>query len=98
MSGAFVFAAIATVVMLSIDVRITLFVFTPLVAVVVIAERAGTHIRRYRIAAREATGRITGSLGEMFGSVQSIKVAGAEATMVGRLHPTQRRATTRHGA
>ena len=32
----------------------------------------------YRTAAREATGRITGMLGETFGSVQSIRVAGAE--------------------
>ena len=37
-------------------------------------------IRRYRKAAREATGQITGMLGETFGSVQSIKVAGAEAS------------------
>jgi len=98
MSGAFVFASIATAVMLSIDVRITAFVFTPLVVVVLIAERAGTHIRRYRVAAREATGRITGALGEMFGSVQSVKVAGAESTMIGhftRLNDERRRAMVR---
>jgi ATP-binding cassette subfamily B protein len=60
----------------------TLLVFTPLVIVIVIAERAGTRIRRYRVAAREATGRITSVIGEMFGSVQSIKVAGAERSVI----------------
>jgi ATP-binding cassette subfamily B protein len=98
MSGAFVFATIATVVMVSIDARITLFVFTPLVVVALIAERAGTHIRRYRLAAREATGRITGALGEMLGAVQSVKVAGAEASMIRhftRLNDARRRAMVR---
>jgi ATP-binding cassette subfamily B protein len=98
MSGALVFATVATLVMLSIDTRITLFVFTPLVIVILIAERAGTHIRRYRIAAREATGRITGALGEMLGAVQSVKVAGAEASMIGhftRLNDERRRAMVR---
>jgi ATP-binding cassette subfamily B protein len=98
MSGAAVFATIASVVMLSIDTRITVFVFTPLVIVVLIAERAGTQIRRYRIAAREATGQITGALGEMLGAVQSVKVAGAEASMIGhfsRLNDQRRRAMVR---
>ncbi|MDJ0962550.1 MAG: ABC transporter ATP-binding protein [Acidimicrobiia bacterium] len=98
MSGAAVFAAIATAIMLSIDTRITVFVFTPLVIVVLIAERAGTQIRRYRLAAREATGRITGALGEMLGAVQSVKVAGAEASMIRhftRLNDERRRAMVR---
>jgi ATP-binding cassette subfamily B protein len=98
MSGSLVFAAIALTILLSVDAQITLFVFTPLVIVVLIAERAGTHIRRYRQAAREATGRITGALGEMFGSVQSIKVAGAEEAMIGHfteLNHERRRAMVR---
>jgi ATP-binding cassette subfamily B protein len=98
MSGAAVFAILAMSVMLTIDARITVFVFTPLVIVVLIAERAGTQIRRYRIAAREATGRITSALGEMLGAVQSIKVAGAEQPMIdhfSKLNDARRKAMVR---
>ena len=66
----------------AIDGQLTLLVFAPLLFMVVVAERAGTHIRRYRNAAREATERITGALGEMYGAVQSIKVAGVEKPMI----------------
>ncbi len=78
MIGTLVFATIAATVMLSVDETMTVLVFIPLLVIVVVAERLGGRIRRYRTAAREATGRITGMLGETFGSVQSIKVAGAE--------------------
>jgi ATP-binding cassette subfamily B protein len=80
--GATLFSAIAIVILLRIDTAITLIVFVPLVAVIVIAERAGTRIRAYRTAARESTERITGLLGEMFGAVQSVKVSGAEENLL----------------
>ncbi len=76
--GTLVFSIAAAWIMLSIDARMTLLVFAPLVVMVVTAERLGGRIRRYRTEAREATGQITGMLGEALGSVQSIKVAGAE--------------------
>lgn len=81
-AGAVVFVAIALTLLINIDATMTLLVFSPLVVVVGVAERAGTRIRRYRVAARKATGRITETLGETFGSVQSIKVAGAERHMI----------------
>jgi ATP-binding cassette subfamily B protein len=81
--GSFVFAVIAMTILLGIDPLMTLIVFAPLVVVIAIAERAGSRIRRYRVAAMEATGAITGAIGEMYGSVQSIKVAGAEDRMIG---------------
>jgi ATP-binding cassette, subfamily B, bacterial len=84
-AGSILFASVASVIMVSIDARITALVFTPLVLIVLVAERFGTRLRRYRTAAREATGRITGAMGELFGSVQAVKVAGAEGTMVGHL-------------
>ena len=97
-AGALVFVTVALTVLVNIDARMTIFVFTPLVIVVAIAERAGTRIRRYRVAARKATGRITETLGEMFGSVQSIKVAGAEEPMIGHfteLNDIRRKAMVR---
>jgi ATP-binding cassette subfamily B protein len=81
-SGAVVFVTVALFILIGIDARMTLLVFTPLVIVVAVAERAGTRIRRYRVAARKATGAITETLGETFGAVQSIKVAGAERGMI----------------
>jgi ATP-binding cassette subfamily B protein len=83
MLGTVAFSTVAVIVLASINAQITLFVFAPLVLVILMAERAGTRIRQYRQAAREATGRVTGAIGEMFGSVQAIKVAGAEHHIIG---------------
>ena len=98
MAGAVVFAIASAFILVSVDATLTVLVFAPLLVVVVIAERAGSRIRRYRKDAREATSRITAALGEMFGSVQSIKVAGAEATTVAnfaRLSDERRRVMVR---
>jgi ATP-binding cassette subfamily B protein len=80
--GTALFGIIAASVLTSIDGQITLLVFAPLLIMVVAAERAGTRIRRYRNEARQATEQITGALGEMFGAVQTIKVAGVEQPMI----------------
>ncbi len=85
MVGAVVFSAVALSILVTIDAGMTVLVFLPLVFVIFLAERAGTAIRRYREAAREATGRVTEALGETFGSVQSIKVAGAEGSIIAHL-------------
>ncbi|MDJ0952194.1 MAG: ABC transporter ATP-binding protein [Acidimicrobiia bacterium] len=80
--GTALFGTIAAIVLTSIDAQMTLLVFAPLLFMVVVAERAGTRIRRYRNSAREATEQITGALGEMYGAVQTIKVAGVEKPMI----------------
>ncbi len=78
------FALVALVVMLRINVRITLIVFLPLAIVVVAANVAMKRVETYRQASREATGRVTDFLGEIFGAVQAVKVAVAEARVVHR--------------
>jgi len=83
MIGILVFSAVALTILLSIDTRVTLIVFAPTVVVIWLSARARKRVRVYRERAREATGRITDSLGETFGSVQAIKVAGAERPMIG---------------
>lgn len=83
--GALAFSAVTLAILMRIDAGMTVLVFLPLVVVIFLAERAGTAIRKYREAAREATGRVTEALGETFGSVQSIKVAGAEAPIIDHL-------------
>jgi ATP-binding cassette, subfamily B, bacterial len=82
LAGALFSAAVSVVILFSINAVITLVVFTPLIVVIFVVSRTGATVRRYRRAARDATEAITGFLGEAIGSVQSIKVAGAEATMV----------------
>ena len=96
--GLTVFSIIAVAIMVSIDPRITLIVFGPTVAVIYLSAKARDKVRVYREAAREATGRITDTLGETFGSVQAIKVAGAERPIIGHfreLNDERRKAMVR---
>ncbi|MDW7755675.1 MAG: ABC transporter ATP-binding protein [Brevefilum sp.] len=79
------FAVVALIVMLHINTSITLVVFVPLVIVVLIANFAKTKITEYRQASREATGKVTDFIGELFGAVQAVKVAGAEERIIGYL-------------
>lgn len=80
--GALVGALVAVSILFSIDPTITAIVFTPIAIVVVITSRLGTKIRQFRREARDATEAITGFLGETLSSVQSIKVADAERSML----------------
>jgi ATP-binding cassette subfamily B protein len=81
--GSTVSAIIAIVILFTIDPTMTLVVFAPVAIVILVVSRTGSTIRRYRTAARESTEAITGFLGETLGSVQSVKVAGAEEAMLG---------------
>jgi len=78
--GLFAFGAIA--LLLSVNGRMTLFVFLPLVVMVAVIQQAQTRIKRYRRASRQATEQVTGLVGEMFSAVQAIKVAGAEPSVL----------------
>lgn len=80
--GALLMAAVSFAILFAVDARMALLVITPLALVVLITDRAGSTIRRYRAAARDATEQITGSLGETLGAAQSVKVAGAEENML----------------
>ncbi|MBD2360324.1 ABC transporter ATP-binding protein [Anabaena minutissima FACHB-250] len=76
--GEGIFAILSLVILLSVNVPMTLFVFLPLVGMVVIIQKTETRIKQYRKSSRQATQQVTGILGEIFSSVQAIKVAGAE--------------------
>jgi ATP-binding cassette subfamily B protein len=52
----------------------------------VIANLASGRIEQYRRASRQATGRVTGFIGEFFGAVQAVKVATAERDVIGHFH------------
>jgi ATP-binding cassette subfamily B protein len=76
---------IAFVTLARIDLRITLFGFLPLVVILAFVNLLNNRIRRYRKANQESIGQVTGLLGELFGAVQAVKVAGAERHVVAHL-------------
>jgi ATP-binding cassette subfamily B protein len=84
-AGGAVFAAIALFVMLRIDVRVTLVVVLPMVAVVITTRLLSHRIRRYHEALRTSGSSLSGLVGELFGNVLALKVAGAEDAALGRI-------------
>jgi ATP-binding cassette, subfamily B, bacterial len=77
--------AVAFAIMLHVNAVITLVVAAPMLAAVALTYLLTRRIQGYRKAAREATAAVTSFIGETFGAAQSIKLAGAEARVVGRL-------------
>ena len=80
--GFALFSIVAFVQLLRVDARLTLLVFIPLALVVAIVQSLSSRIQKYRVASRQATGRVTGAIGEIFGAAQAIQVAGAETHVV----------------
>ena len=89
---------IAVVIMIRISPFITLVGLVPFVLVLTIVNLAKARIERTRKQSREAVGDVAGFLGEMFGSAEAIKVAGAEPHVLGefdRVNAARKQATLR---
>jgi ATP-binding cassette subfamily B protein len=89
---------IGAAVMFFIDPLITAVVLIPLVGIVGVVAALRRRILVYRRHAREATGRVTDFVGEVFGAAQAVKVAGAEEAVIGHLgtlNTVRRRAALR---
>ncbi|HSH79623.1 MAG TPA: ABC transporter transmembrane domain-containing protein, partial [Herpetosiphonaceae bacterium] len=86
MAGNILASAIAIAIMASINLRITLIVFVPLLLVIGLARLTWERIQHYQHQARQSTGVVTGFLGELFGAVQAVKVANAEKDMIEHLN------------
>jgi ATP-binding cassette subfamily B protein len=84
--GTGLFAIVAVAILFSINVPMTLFVFVPLIGVVSIVRMMHNRLEKYRTASRQATGRVTSAIGEIFSSVQAIQVAGAEEHISGHFY------------
>lgn len=80
--GIVLYVVLAVGVMLAIAPWLTLATLTPLLCVVVVTQLLSGRIRRYRRAAREATGVVTGFIGEVFGAVLAVKVGRAERRVI----------------
>ena len=89
-------AVVAIVVLVRINAFLTLVICLPILVVLTVAQLATRRIQRYRQVNREALGDVTGFIGELFGAVQAVKVAGAEENVTAHfaaLNEARRRAT-----
>jgi ABC-type multidrug transport system fused ATPase/permease subunit len=96
--GQGVYTLVALGLMLAINPLITIVVFLPVLVAVGGVNLLGARIEERRRVSREATGRVTGFLGELFGSVQAVKVASATPHVMGhfrRLNEARGRAALR---
>jgi len=96
--GLLAFAIVGFCIMLSIDSKITLIVFVPLVGIIIVANFAQNKVSKYRRLSRSAAGNVSGFIGEVFGSVQAIKVADASEYVVNhfkKINGTRRKAEVR---
>jgi ATP-binding cassette subfamily B protein len=82
--GQALFAILALVTMLHINVRVTLVAYVPFVIVVLIGNWAMKNVEKYREANRRAAGRVTDFVGEIYGAAQAVKVATAETDVLER--------------
>ena len=77
---------VAIVLMIQVSAWVTVMALLPLIVVGVVANIATKRIEHYRRASRQATGNVTGFIGEFFGAVQAVKVATAEKNVIHYFH------------
>ena len=84
MSGAVVSAISAVIVMATVDARITFVVVVPVFLALLLCRQLGNRLRAWRRREREATAAVTGFIGDVFGAIGAVKVAGAESAVAQR--------------
>lgn len=84
MSGAVVSGVSAVVVMAAVDARVTFVVVVPVLVSLLLCRQLGNRLRAWRRREREATSAVTGFIGDVFGAIGAVKVAGAEAAVARR--------------
>jgi ATP-binding cassette, subfamily B, bacterial len=83
--GAVTTITVCFFVLISINTTITAVIFTPLMIIIVVANKTEKKIEKYRTASRDATQTVTGMIGELFNSIQSVKVSNSERKVLGHL-------------
>ena len=89
---------LGVVILARINVWLTLAVVIPLMIAVTIVNLMTKRIQRYRRQSHESIASVTGLIGEIFGAVQAVKVAGTEKHVVAhleQLNETRRKANLR---
>lgn len=77
---------VAIILMIQINPSVTVLALVPLLIVGMIANIATSRIEHYRRASRQASGDVSGFIGEFFGAVQAVKVATAEKNVISHFH------------
>ncbi len=93
--GLLLFALAAFIIMALINPLITVVITVPMVGMVILTRALTPQIRRFRRRSREATGRVTSFIGEMFAAAQAVKIAHKEepvAAHLAKLGDTRRQA------
>ncbi len=91
-------AVVAVIAMVQVSVPITLGVFAPLLAIVLITQRLQRRVERYREASRTTSSAVAGAIGDLFGAVQAIQVNNAEERVLAhfrKLNAARRQAVVR---
>jgi len=82
--AAFVTSIAAFIVLLTIDPYAALATVAPVLVVLWVGHLLGHRLREWRWAERQRTAAVTGFIGDTFGAVTAVKVAGAEPAVVDR--------------
>ena len=82
MASNLIIGTCALTLLLSVNVSVSQIVVFPILVIIITARIASVRIQKYRQAGRESTGRVTGFIGEIFSSIQLVKVANAEDRIV----------------
>src|SRR6185369_12678830 len=83
--GKWIAAAVAVVIMARVNLMITLVIFIPLLSIILLSRLAWGRLLGTYWQGRLAFDAATGFLGEAFGAIQAVKVAGAEQSLVDHL-------------
>jgi len=89
---------LGVVILARINFWLTLAVVIPLAAAVTLVNLLTRRIQRYRRQSHESIASVTGLIGEIFGAVQAVKVAGTEKHVVSyleKLNEVRRKANLR---
>lgn len=83
--GLVLFVGSALWILVGIDTRLALLVVIPLIVAASFTQAMSGRIRSYRQRMRKATERVTGFIGDLFTSIETVKAAGSQRTMLGHL-------------
>jgi len=97
-AGSLLYAGVALSILLVVAPMATVVLIIPIALIIWLTAALTRRIKAYRRATRKASAAVASFITETFDSVQAIKVAGAERSMLGRfweLNETRRRAAVK---
>lgn len=83
--GLVLFVGSALAVLFTIDSRLAILVVIPLLVAAGFTQSMSSRIRSYRERMRMATEQVTGFIGDLFTSIETVKAAGTQESMLGHL-------------